>query len=179
MISNLITLFRTLLILPFFVLLVGQETGWAPLALFLLIGALDVVDGKVARHLGESSRLGAMLDLLGDRLLTLAAASGLIISGEHSVLISSALILLVARDLAFATLSEALPAGGKFQASKLEAPKIFLSFLGLGLLIAPAFAIGLEWTSDDIGGLVVPGAALLATGTIAIYALQLRKGIER
>ncbi len=174
MISNLITLFRTLLILPFFVLLVGQGTGWTPLALFLLIGALDIVDGKVARHLGESSRLGAMLDLLGDRFLTLAAVSALVISGLESILVSGALILLVARDLAFATLSGALPAGAEFRPSKLELPKIVLSFLGLGFLIAPAFAMLPEWTSHDAGGLVVMGAAVLAIGTIANYGFQLR-----
>jgi cardiolipin synthase len=78
MVSNAITIFRTLLTLPLFVLLAFGGNAWAALALFLGAGALDMVDGKVARARNETSAFGAMIDLVGDRLLTFAAVTGLI-----------------------------------------------------------------------------------------------------
>jgi phosphatidylglycerophosphate synthase len=139
MVSNAITSFRTLLTLPLFALLAfgGGAYGWAPLALFLGAGLLDMVDGKVARARNEVSAFGAMLDLVGDRLLTFSAVFGLIVGGTLSGVHVIAGLVLVARDLIVASLNEALPGKLGPRVSAFEKVKIIAAFAGLTLLIAP------------------------------------------
>jgi phosphatidylglycerophosphate synthase len=139
MISNAITIFRTLLTVPLFALLAFGAGGhsWLPLALFLGAGLLDMVDGKVARARNETSAFGAMIDLVGDRLLTFAAVLGLIVGGTLSGVHAIAGIVLIARDLVVASLNEALPGKLGPRVSALEKVKIVAAFAALTLLIAP------------------------------------------
>lgn len=141
MISNAITIFRTLLVIPLFALLAfgGGAYGWTPLALFLGAGLLDMVDGKVARARNETSAFGAMIDLVGDRLLTFAAVLGLIVGGGIVGAHVVAGIILVARDLVVASLNEALPGKLGPRVGTLEKIKIVAAFAALTLLIAPTF----------------------------------------
>ncbi len=65
---NLITVMRILLVAPVLWLLV--EKRFAPaLALFVVAGASDAVDGFLAKQFGWTSQLGAILDPLADKLL--------------------------------------------------------------------------------------------------------------
>ena len=57
-------------------LLVRKADGWA-FALLVVSGFTDWADGKIARLLDQSSRLGALLDPLVDRLYLVAALVGL------------------------------------------------------------------------------------------------------
>lgn len=161
MISNTITIFRTLLTIPLFGLLAFGGNAWIALALFLGAGLLDMVDGKVARARNETSALGAMLDLLGDRLLTLAAVLGLIVgdalAGVHVV----AGIVLIARDLIVASLNEALPGKLGPRVSSLEKVKIAAAFAALTMLIAPPLFA--QQQVIGFGALWVAAALTLAT----------------
>ena len=67
-VPNILSMAR-LLLLPVFayLLLVTHSDGWA-LALLMLTGFTDWLDGKLARILDQSSKLGAVLDPLVDRL---------------------------------------------------------------------------------------------------------------
>jgi cardiolipin synthase len=57
-------------LVPAFVLLaLEREFTWA-LVVFAVAGITDALDGYVARHSGQSTRLGAMLDPIADKLLT-------------------------------------------------------------------------------------------------------------
>ncbi|WP_026930371.1 CDP-alcohol phosphatidyltransferase family protein [Glycomyces tenuis] len=67
-VPNLVTAARFALIVPITALLL---TGAAPFAAALLaavFGATDWVDGRLARRLGQVSRVGAVLDPLADRI---------------------------------------------------------------------------------------------------------------
>lgn len=72
LLPNLITGLRILLIPPFLWLLVQGGYGGA-LALFVLAGMSDGVDGFLAKRYGWRSPLGAVLDPLADKLLMLCA----------------------------------------------------------------------------------------------------------
>lgn len=166
MISNAITIFRTLLVIPLFALLAfgGGAHGWAPLALFLGAGLLDMVDGKVARARNETSAFGAMIDLVGDRLLTFAAVLGLIVGGGIVGAHVVAGIILVARDLVVASLNEALPGKLGPRVGTLEKIKIVAAFAALTLLIAPVFfaqqqmiGLGALWIAAALTVLTVVG----------------------
>ncbi len=76
-----ITILRLILV-PVFVTLVityndtdkhEEFWRWAALAVFVLAGVSDAVDGYLARHWNQGSALGALLDPIADKLLLLAA----------------------------------------------------------------------------------------------------------
>lgn len=173
MISNTITIFRTLLTIPLFALLAfgGGAYGWWPLILFLGAGLLDMVDGKVARARNETSAFGAMIDLIGDRLLTFAAVLGLMIGGTIVGVHVVAGIVLIARDLIVASMNEALPGKLGPRVGTQEKVKIVAAFSALTLLIAPElFALQ---HMVGLGALWV--AAALTVATVVGYWLAALK----
>ncbi|WP_072802220.1 CDP-alcohol phosphatidyltransferase family protein [Rhodococcoides yunnanense] len=97
-VPNVLSVLRLLLIPLFLYLLLEREAdGWA-LAVLLVSGATDWLDGKLARALDQSSRLGALLDPFVDRLsvvTTLLAFSlrGIIPWWVTAILIGRDLIL--------------------------------------------------------------------------------------
>lgn len=69
--ANLISIFRVILVFITIYLLFGNNaTGylWA-LILTVIAFALDGVDGWVARKFNETSKLGAVIDIIGDRIV--------------------------------------------------------------------------------------------------------------
>lgn len=79
-------------------LLVDRAYGWA-LALLLVSGATDFLDGKLARILDQSSALGALLDPFVDRLYVVATLGGFAIAGIVPWWIA---VVLVGRDAVLA-----------------------------------------------------------------------------
>lgn len=75
-IPNILSLLRLLLIPVFLVLLVLGHLGWA-LLLIAVSAITDFVDGYVARHFNQVSRLGQLLDPAVDRLFILSTLAGL------------------------------------------------------------------------------------------------------
>lgn len=75
-IPNILSLLRLLLIPVFLVLLVSGHFGWA-LLLIAVSAITDFVDGYVARHFNQVSRLGQLLDPAVDRLFILSTLLGL------------------------------------------------------------------------------------------------------
>jgi cardiolipin synthase len=75
-IPNILSLMRLLLIPVFLVLLVFGHFGWA-LLLIAVSAITDFVDGYVARHFNQVSRLGQLLDPAVDRLFILSTLLGL------------------------------------------------------------------------------------------------------
>ncbi|GHF10300.1 hypothetical protein GCM10011600_09300 [Pseudolysinimonas yzui] len=94
-IPNILSLFRLLLIPVFLVLLLLGHLGWA-LLLIAVSAVTDFVDGYVARHFNQISRLGQLLDPAADRLFILATLLGL---GWVGVLPWWLVAVIVARDV--------------------------------------------------------------------------------
>lgn len=77
-------------------LLLGpRENGWA-LVVLVVGGVTDWLDGKLARWLGQTSRLGAMLDPAADRLYIFSAVVAFVIRGIVPWWLA---VLLFARDV--------------------------------------------------------------------------------
>jgi cardiolipin synthase (CMP-forming) len=66
--ANQLTLLRMLLIPAFVLLLLYGQQGWA-LAVFVLAGVTDGLDGLIARVRNQKTTLGAWLDPAADKLL--------------------------------------------------------------------------------------------------------------
>lgn len=68
-VANQLTMLRITLVPAFVLLALAREFTWA-LVVFAVAGLTDALDGYVARHSGQITRLGAMLDPVADKLLT-------------------------------------------------------------------------------------------------------------
>ena len=66
--ANQLTLLRMLLIPAFVILVIYGEFGWA-LAVFVLAGTTDGLDGLLARLTHQKTSIGAWLDPMADKLL--------------------------------------------------------------------------------------------------------------
>src|SRR6266511_1703777 len=72
-VPNLLSLFRILLIPVFVALILHRGTEAAGLLLLGAVVATDWVDGYIARHTGQVSSVGKVLDPVADRLALIAA----------------------------------------------------------------------------------------------------------
>jgi cardiolipin synthase (CMP-forming) len=69
--ANQLTMFRMVMIPLLITLLLSNLHGWA-FTVFVLAGITDALDGLIARRYKQSSRLGAFLDPMADKLLMTA-----------------------------------------------------------------------------------------------------------
>ncbi len=106
-----ITLFRILLIPVFIGLAVyyGQSVAsgspdeslrWWTIAAFAAAAISDAVDGYIARHFNQTSRIGAILDPLADKLMLLSGIITLSFTGWHQHFPLWFPTLVIFRDLA-------------------------------------------------------------------------------
>ena len=176
MIANAVTASRLVLAVPLYLLLTasGDAAAWASLGVLVLAGLTDVVDGRIARALNQVSKLGAMLDLISDRVLTATLAVGLIAGGRLAGPWAAAALILLARDLAVASFGEATQGRAKFPVTRLERVKIALQFLGFGLLVAPEIIA----RQHQLGAWVLAASAALALVTLVGYAQRAAGALE-
>jgi cardiolipin synthase len=94
--ANALTASR-LVLAPVFLVLYVRGDPLRALAAFAAAAATDVLDGLVARALGQQTRLGAFLDPIADKFLAACALIALAVTGRLPAWIP---VLVVARDLA-------------------------------------------------------------------------------
>jgi CDP-diacylglycerol--glycerol-3-phosphate 3-phosphatidyltransferase len=175
-IANLVTATRLVLALPLFALLLtpGAAAAWAALGVLALAGLTDVVDGRIARALGQVSKLGAMLDLVADRVLTATLAAGLIANGTLAGWWAAPVLVLLARDLAVASFGEAGGGAVKFPVTALERVKITLQFVGFLALVAPPLA---AW-QGAAGRWSLAASATLAAASAVSYGRRTAQALK-
>jgi cardiolipin synthase (CMP-forming) len=69
---NLLTIIRLILVIPFAWFLLKGADGVA-LGIFFVAGLTDILDGQIARWLGQTSKWGRLVDPIADKLLTCVA----------------------------------------------------------------------------------------------------------
>lgn len=113
-IPNSITLLRICLI-PCFVLsfyLPIPHAGMITAGIFCLAGLTDWLDGYLARKLNQTSRFGAFLDPVADKLIV-AVALVLIVGEFGSVWVTIPAAIIVSREIAISALREWMAEIGK------------------------------------------------------------------
>ena len=120
--------------------------------------ATDWFDGFLARRLDQRTRLGALLDPLGDRLLLLVAGVGLVVAG---VLPWWPALLLVLREGAVGLAGAVLVARGRPVPATSRLGKVAT----FGLLWALPLLLAAAWVG---GGAATPQPVLAALGWIAL-----------
>jgi cardiolipin synthase len=156
-IPNLISAARVLLVYPVVSLMLEQRYGPA-LALFVVAGVSDGVDGFLAKHYHWQSRLGSFLDPLADKLLLVCCYGVLAWQGWLPVWLT---VLVVLRD--------AVILGGAvayhFLMRPFEGQPLLLSKLNTLLQLVLVFAVLASRVVAGIPGLLLDGLVLLTALT--------------
>jgi cardiolipin synthase len=100
-IPNLLSFLRLLGVPLFLYLVLGPEADLAAVAVLMLSGLSDYLDGRLARAWGQVSRIGQLLDPLADRLYILATVGAFVVRDVIPWWLGA---LLIGRDLVLALL---------------------------------------------------------------------------
>ena len=104
--ASYITLLRILLIIPI-IYLISTSKVYSALFLFILAGLTDYLDGYIARKTGKTSSLGALLDLLADKLLVCIVLIWCVFLSKEILLIIPTIII-ISRELIISSIRQFL-----------------------------------------------------------------------
>jgi CDP-diacylglycerol---glycerol-3-phosphate 3-phosphatidyltransferase len=168
---NTLTWLRILMI-PGVVVLYYLPFWWAHPAAgvgFALAGITDTLDGYFARKLGLTSRLGAFLDPVADKLIV-AAALVLIVSADSRWFVVIMAIVIIGREIAVSALREwmaEIGARGRIKVSQLAKYKTIMQITGLSMMLFhhPLLGIGIY----KLGLVLTAIAAVLTLWSMILY----------
>jgi CDP-diacylglycerol---glycerol-3-phosphate 3-phosphatidyltransferase len=164
---NALTLFRIFLVPFLVVVLLTKFSGreFVGLGIFLVAAITDFFDGWLARRRNQTTRMGALLDPIADKLLMSAAFISLVEMDPHHVP-AWMVVIIIGREFAVSGLrSIAAQQGVTIAASSLGKGKMVSQVIAISLLI-------LGYELDRVGEFVgIVGLRL--TGTIALWAVVL------
>lgn len=156
-IANILTWMRILAI-PLVVILFYLPYNWSdPVAgaLFSIAAITDTLDGYYARKFGQTSRLGAFLDPVADKMIV-ATALVLLVSKDQRLIVVLPAIVIIGREIAISALREWMAEIGqrrKVIVSKLAKAKTILQLTGLSMMLIrwqvwflPTYQIGVFLT---------------------------------
>ena len=137
--------------------------GPAACAAFALAGITDSLDGYYARKWGQTSRLGAFLDPVADKLIV-AAALVLIVSRDPRWFVVMVAIVIIGREIAVSALREwmaEIGARSRIKVSVWGKYKTIMQIVGLSLLLY----------RHDLLGIPIYKLGLVLTGVAAVLTL--------
>src|SRR6476660_4176824 len=126
--------------IPLVIVLFYLPFQWADPAaglLFALAGVTDSLDGYFARRMGQTSRLGAFLDPVADKLIV-AVALVLLVSKDTRALIVLTAAVIIGREITISALREWMAEIGarrKVAVSQLGKYKTILQITGLSMML--------------------------------------------
>ncbi|MFP5440327.1 MAG: CDP-diacylglycerol--glycerol-3-phosphate 3-phosphatidyltransferase [Gammaproteobacteria bacterium] len=147
-IPTMLTLARIALI-PLFVGIFYLHSWWGNMmaaAIFLIAGITDYLDGYLARRLNQSTRFGAFLDPVADKLMV-AAALVLLVEYHANPWLAIPAIVIISREIAVSALREwmaEIGARGAVAVSWIGKVKTVMQITAITLLLAfePQFEAG-------------------------------------
>jgi len=169
---NLITLLRVILLLPlvWVMLAAAAEKSWAALTIFALAGATDFLDGYLARRLKQTSKFGAMLDQICDKIFIVGTLVAMAAAGLLQNLMLIPVFLIIVREFAVAGWREyAAQQGRAIPVDKLGKLKTITQFAALALILIPASGTGWLVEVNHMGAMLLWFAALLAIVSAVNY----------
>tara|TARA_B100000963_G_C22597839_1_gene658754 strand:- start:81 stop:617 length:537 start_codon:yes stop_codon:yes gene_type:complete len=142
--ANYLTISRIFLIFPVLILASPEHdlNNWIALLLFVTAGITDQLDGYVARKTGSMSSLGALLDLVADKLLIIITLV-YFISYHSSILLIIPSIIIVIREIVISSFRQVLAeveGENPIEVTFMAKSKTTLQILALSfLIISPNF----------------------------------------
>jgi CDP-diacylglycerol--glycerol-3-phosphate 3-phosphatidyltransferase len=158
--------------IPLIVVLFYAPYSWADPAagwLFAAAGITDSLDGYFARRLGQTSRLGAFLDPVADKLIV-AVALVLLVSKDPRALIVLTAAVTIGREIAVSALREWMAEIGerrKVAVSQLGKYKTTMQIIGLSMMLYRQDLFGLPTYLAGVTFTVI--AAVLTLSSMVAY----------
>ncbi len=171
-VANTLTWLRILMIPAILVLFFLLPYPWADpaaCAAFALAGITDTLDGYYARKLGQTSRLGAFLDPVADKLIVTAALV-LIVSRDPRWFVVITAIIIIGREIAVSALREwmaEIGARSRIKVSMMGKYKTIMQIVGLSFLLFRQTVLGIP--VYNIGLLLTAVAAVLTLWSMILY----------
>jgi cardiolipin synthase len=173
-IPNALSFVRLLLVPVFLWLVLGPKYDELALAVLMVSGVTDYLDGKLARRLNQTSKIGAILDPVADRFFILAVVIGL---GYRDIIPWWLAVILPLRDVFLFSLVPFLRTRGY--------SSLPVHFLGKAATASLLYAFPLLLLGDATGtvadlanvfgwAFTIWGVALYWWGGI-LYAFQVRR----
>ncbi|MDQ3282383.1 MAG: CDP-diacylglycerol--glycerol-3-phosphate 3-phosphatidyltransferase [Acidobacteriota bacterium] len=155
---NALTLLRIFLVPFLVVVLLTKFSGreFVGLSIFLVAAITDFFDGWLARRRNQTTRLGALLDPIADKLLMSAAFISLVEMDSHHVP-AWMVVIIIGREFAVSGLRSIAAQQGV---------TIAASPLGKGKMVSQVIAISLLILGYELGQFRV-------VGTVALWAVML------
>ena len=165
--ASYITILRIVLVIPI-IYLMGMSSSFSnylALTLFLIAGITDYIDGFIARKTKTETSLGALLDLLADKLLVCVVLIWLVFL-INSIYLILPVILIISREIVISSLRQFVVervGNNPIPVSLVGKSKTTIQFLAISvLIISPEFGSTIE-----LIGLFLTWLA----GFISIYSL--------
>ncbi|HEY6801148.1 MAG TPA: CDP-alcohol phosphatidyltransferase family protein [Agromyces sp.] len=175
-IPNVLSMLRLALV-PFFLVLIVIGDYFGALVVLVIASFTDLLDGYLARRLGQVTRLGELLDPAADRLYIFAALVGLAANGLVPWWI---VVIIVARDVFLLVLGVVLAnhGYGPLPVHQLGKVATFALFFGV-----PVIMLGLAFPavlpiSEPIGWAITLWGAFLYWWAGVIYAIETARVIR-
>ena len=171
-VPNTLTWLRISMIPAILALFYALPYPWADpaaCAAFALAGITDSLDGYYARKLGQTSRLGAFLDPVADKLIV-AAALVLIVSKDPRWFVVMVAVVIIGREIAVSALREwmaEIGARGRIKVSLLAKYKTIMQIVGLSLLLFRQNLFGIP--TYKLGLVLTAVAAVLTLWSMVLY----------
>ena len=170
-VPNILTLTR-IAVIPVFVLVFFLPFDWAhpvSAAIFAVAAFTDWLDGYLARKLEQTSRFGAFLDPVADKLMV-AVALILLVNAQPSLWLTLPAIIIIGREIAISALREWMAEIG-------ERAQVAVSYIGkiktAGQMLALLLLLYEEPIGDfptyQVGLVLLYIAAGLTLWSMAIY----------
>src|SRR3990170_4785040 len=163
---NALTLFRIFLVPFLVVVLLTKFTGreFVALAIFLVAAITDFFDGWIARRRNQTTRLGALLDPIADKLLMSAAFISLV-EMDPTHVPAWMVVIIIGREFAVSGLRSIAAQQGV---------TIAASPLGKGKMVTQVIAISLLILGYELGQFRVVGTVALC----AVMLFALASGVD-
>ncbi len=140
--ANAVTVARVMVSPVLFALITGSEGSWVAFALWLVLCASDGIDGYLARRYG-TTRSGAFLDPLADKVLVLGAMFTLVGRGVFPVL---PVAIIAIREVAISLYRTFAGAKGvSIPATPVAKLKTVFQQLAVGFALFPPTAVDGRW----------------------------------
>ena len=170
--ASYISCLRIVLIVPIIYLLhlgeghrfLGEGTNfyfYFAFSLFVMAGLTDYLDGYIARKLNTETQLGALLDLIADKLLVSLIMVWLVFI-EYLVVVAIPALIIVARELVISTLRQ-------YVIEKRGNKEISVSFIGKSKTTIQIIAISMLILAQEITNIYT--VALIGIWFTAFFSL--------
>lgn len=167
-IPTVLTLLRMALI-PVLVLAFYAPLSWghiAALSVFVLAGLTDWLDGWVARRFAMSTRFGAFLDPVADKLMV-AVALILIVQRDPTIVLALAAAIIIGREITISALREWMAEIG-------QSTVVRVAWVGKFKTVMQMVAIGFLLYREPLWGLpilTIGTTLLVAAAVLTLYSM--------